>query len=820
MSESRFQFLEDDFPKLYDKCSQAEQAAGYDVTMLKVRQALEYMVKAFGMNNHELFQDINELEGKGLLDSDMSHRFHEVRRMANYAIHDNPEFEQAQTKKSLDDLLILTLWFGITKGKNYSLDQFQPTDVLAVRKYLTKNGDIPATPDKEIKSSAPSIDPLSVVGGFEMPEAPEIDPLERDVFETQAEYEQRIADMDPVHIGYAILDPRRNDGYTKVNFLMHHIDRNPHIKFAGISAFYTDASNVDAIIDDEMVACLKVHEKQICCDYDRIYLRNGKELLPVHPIYWQNLPYETDDEFQKRIQTMPLMPFGIGIPLRSQYNIETKELPFQIRPFMYTKEILRLLISREKNIVIQCNPSKAKSICNYNKPCVLFIKLDQISCISKLIIWRQDIGIIHTYDLYSLIKKAAISGDINAQYRLGNYYYERETVNDHAIAIKWWRKASDQGSEQALKKLKDVYQKKAEQGNANAQYELGNCYYYGKGIPEDTTKAIGWWEKASNQGNEKALKKLVEWCQKKADRGDIIAQYELGNYYYYGKGINKNQNKAIEWWGKAGDNGNVHAKKRLFDLYKKLAINGDADAQYKLALCYHYGDGVKINYERAIEWYKKAIIQGNLEAETNLLKIDTKYKENVEEINERNKIRLLKEEALKGNTDAQYNIGNYYYFNHNEDSNYNKAVYWWKKASEQGNADAQYKLGICYYYGQGITKSIENAITCWEKASDRGNKKAKERLIETYEDYAEKGNANAQYQLGLFYIYGIYVKVDYDKAMKLLNKSSLQGNKAAQEMINKWCWKAAITGSVTAQKILKNSNFAHGKHPVCLDKSA
>lgn len=389
MSDSRFQFLKDDFPKLYDKCLQAEQAAGYDITMLKVRQALEYMVQSFGVNDHELFRDINELERKGLLDSNMSRRFHEVRRMANYAIHDNPEFEQTQTKKSLDDLLILTLWFGLTKGKKYSLNQFHPTDVLTVRKYLTKTDDIPVTNDKKIDSSAPNIDPLSVVGGFEMPETPEIYPLERDVFETQAEYEQRITDMDPVHIGYGILDPRRNDGYTKINFLMHHIDRNSQIKFAAISAFYTDDGNVDSLVDDELVACLKVHDDQIYCDYSKMYLRNGQDLLPVHPIYWKNLPYETDIEFQKRIQAMPLMPFGIGIPLRSQYNIDTKELPFQIKPFLYAKEVLMSIVPPEKFMIISCEPAKAKKICGYSKPCILFVKLAELSQVAEIILLER-----------------------------------------------------------------------------------------------------------------------------------------------------------------------------------------------------------------------------------------------------------------------------------------------------------------------------------------------------------------------------------------------------------------------------------------------
>lgn len=67
MTESRFNFLKDDFPVLYAQCSQAEQEEEYDVVMLKIRQALEYMVRDLGAQSQNLFQGINELEGRNIL---------------------------------------------------------------------------------------------------------------------------------------------------------------------------------------------------------------------------------------------------------------------------------------------------------------------------------------------------------------------------------------------------------------------------------------------------------------------------------------------------------------------------------------------------------------------------------------------------------------------------------------------------------------------------------------------------------------------------------------------------------------------------------
>ena len=60
---------------------------------------------------------------------------------------------------------------------------------------------------------------------------------------------------------------------------------------------------------------------------------------------------------------------------------------------------------------------------------------------------------------------------------------------DDAEAVKWYRKA-------------------AEQGLAQAQNNLGSMYARGEGVPEDYVKAHMWWSLAKAQGHEKAAKGL------------------------------------------------------------------------------------------------------------------------------------------------------------------------------------------------------------------------------------------------------------------------------------------------------------------------
>ena len=49
----------------------------------------------------------------------------------------------------------------------------------------------------------------------------------------------------------------------------------------------------------------------------------------------------------------------------------------------------------------------------------------------------------------------------------------------------------------------------AEQGNANAQYNLGNMYNEGKGVPQDYKEAAKWWKLAAEQGHEEAQYNLA-----------------------------------------------------------------------------------------------------------------------------------------------------------------------------------------------------------------------------------------------------------------------------------------------------------------------
>ena len=90
----------------------------------------------------------------------------------------------------------------------------------------------------------------------------------------------------------------------------------------------------------------------------------------------------------------------------------------------------------------------------------------------------------------------------------------------------------------------EIIKKAAEQGDAEAQYSLGVCYYYGYGVEQDDAEPADWFRKAAEQGYAEA-------------------QNNLGVCYYYGYGVEQDYKKAVKWWVKAAEQGNANAQDNL-----------------------------------------------------------------------------------------------------------------------------------------------------------------------------------------------------------------------------------------------------------------
>ena len=89
-------------------------------------------------------------------------------------------------------------------------------------------------------------------------------------------------------------------------------------------------------------------------------------------------------------------------------------------------------------------------------------------------------------EAYCAWRPLAEQGDAEAQYNLGWFYANGYGVRvNPETALQWWRRA-------------------AEQGHVEAQFALGRTYASGDGVEEDPSKAIPWLVKAARQGHEDA----------------------------------------------------------------------------------------------------------------------------------------------------------------------------------------------------------------------------------------------------------------------------------------------------------------------------
>jgi TPR repeat protein len=234
----------------------------------------------------------------------------------------------------------------------------------------------------------------------------------------------------------------------------------------------------------------------------------------------------------------------------------------------------------------------------------------------------------------------------------------------------------------------DWLHQRATQGDASAQFSLGNLYVIGNNVAQDDAQGIAWWRKA-------------------ADKNYALAQFHLGGMYYRGQGVAVDQTQARQWWRKAAEQGHPAAQfqigfayahgldvvqnmEQACDWYRKAADQGYSNAQYSLGYRYQEGDGVAQDFAVAVEWYRKAAQQGHAWAQCNLA---DKY---------------------------EHGLG--------VQQDYAQALEWYLKSQAQGVAEAMYSLGGINKNGLGVAPNDQAAAQWWRKAAALGYEDAKKSL--------------------------------------------------------------------------------------------
>ena len=121
-------------------------------------------------------------------------------------------------------------------------------------------------------------------------------------------------------------------------------------------------------------------------------------------------------------------------------------------------------------------------------------------------------------------------------------------------------------------------------------------------------------------------------------------------------------------------------------LWRPLAEQGDAIAQFALGIVYANGQGVPQDYAAAVLWFRMA--------------------------------------AKQGDDRAQFNLGTMYDKGKGAPQNYATAVSWYREAAEQGHVKAQFNLGTMYDNGEGVPQDYVQAHVWFDLSAAQGDANA------------------------------------------------------------------------------------------------
>ena len=321
-------------------------------------------------------------------------------------------------------------------------------------------------------------------------------------------------------------------------------------------------------------------------------------------------------------------------------------------------------------------------------------------------------------------------------------------------------------SKYSLKEIQHI-QNQAEQGDAQAQFDLSLIYYGGRGVPEDYATSIKWLRCAAEQGHtdaEAALRyEVVRLCHE-AEQGDAKSGYKLvlmysndGILQEYAELIERSlhytaQQKEAEvpysmgWMYYNGENNFPQDYTKAIECYRRAADLGYAPAQYNLGLMYGSGKGVAQDHAEAVKWYRRAAEQGHAE--------------------------------------AQYNLGHAYSNGYGVPQNNSEGVKWYRCAADRGLANAQANLGVSYCKGEGVPQDYAEAVKWMRRA-------------------AEQGLDDAQYNLGVIYSEGEGIPLNYMEAYIWFSIVEAAGFKDATKSKNSVAKKLSPSALTAAQEEIK-----------------
>ena len=352
---------------------------------------------------------------------------------------------------------------------------------------------------------------------------------------------------------------------------------------------------------------------------------------------------------------------------------------------------------------------------------------------------------------------------------------ETET-DESAAAIKYYIKWNDQykkackliyGKDAKLNDFKKAGQlllSESQRGNVLADYDLGKLYSTDKLGERNEEMSVAKYTRALQgflriEPNSKKLKPYV--------------QYRIGKMFCYGLGTEQDYQKAFEW-------------------FERSAKQKNKFAQFSLANLYYYGNGVEKDLSQAFLWYQKSSAQGQPYASYAVAQMYSKgeYVSQGGETAQRYYKAALSgflelESMEQADDNLYYKLGSMFKKGLGTDIDMDRAIDYFKRSAEMNNKNGLFEYGKALLIGEHIPQNTDSAVKLLEKAVKLKNSNAKrflsleyisgehleqdiEKGIALLTECADSGDVIASYRLGKIYLQGEIMSQNLDKAEKYL----------------------------------------------------
>ena len=370
------------------------------------------------------------------------------------------------------------------------------------------------------------------------------------------------------------------------------------------------------------------------------------------------------------------------------------------------------------------------------------------------------------------------------------YARRKRVVSEKGYFIEWNNDFKDARKKIYGKKknYKKAFEILLEQSDTNilATYELGNIYKYGRGVDIDLKTSETFFQKAFEMFQD--LEASIEYENPDHEFLKEYVNYRIGKHFDYGLGVDQDYDKAKKFYEKSES----------------------ALSDFSLGNLYFCGNGVEKDLERAFQYYMRSDIkkrdngyvqykiatmyEKGMGIEENSDKAEKYYRMAFKSFNQ-----MLKESE---DDNIQYRVGMMLINGKGVEKDLKKGIEFLEASAENGNPNAQYQIAKIYLdSGEGDPVKINAAIKYLENVANKGkNSMAHYQLGKLYIDKqflyfnakkgiehlqiaADQNNEYAQFRLGILYLQGRIVTRNLRIAEKYLTQSAENGNEYAADVL-------------------------------------